>query len=753
MKHCILFFASRVRRWRGAAAALCVAAAPLTTFATAFGAERFPQPKHWPRILAVRMWGEPLGPGVTYEQWRLVTSAGPLDIHLARVAPFNPYVGFRVTTADGVVSGAGETVRTMAARLHAELGINADYFDINGTGSPENVVVADGRVLQSPDTSVACVVTRGGRIYAGHVWLEARIQTPRGPFGLAAINRWQPGVDRFLLTPQASRAPVDVGLANVAWLRQSGAPEDFVVTRVERGVNRVAPLGLHERAVVVRGPSAQAFAALLQPGERVRLNVSLDPQLADPIEQAVGGGPMVLAQGRVVRRPSPPAADETYVRNPVTGLGVSADGSRAWLVVVDGRNPAHSIGLTRPELGELFLALGARSALAFDSGGSSEIVVRPPGELHAIVANQPSDGRERRIADALLVVNTAPVGPVRRLIVSAHPAVVGPRRFGDGQTVQGIFVGSSVRLSVTGIDGHDQPVALPARRVHFMLTSPAAHLHNGDVVTGVRPGDVTVLAFADHAEGSRTLNVVDRIARLSLQGEDHLPLAGSEVLGLVAADTAGRLLAVDPAAVSWTAQGGGTVFVGGLLIAGAQPGRYVVSARVGGAVARTVVLAGEHVAVLQAVPAATAAGGAWHLVCEPGLACGTLDSHEAPDDAPSLHLAYDLTQQPADRTRAAMAQTALRVPGRPLAVLVDVYGDGRGAWLRAGYRTALGVRESVTLARHVSWVGWRRVRVAIPEQPAWPLTWTALYVVAPPHERSAQGNIWFRNLGFAYPGP
>ena len=45
------------------------------------------------------------------------------------------------------------------------------------------------------------------------------------------------------------------------------------------------------------------------------------------------------------------------------------------------------------------------------------MVVRHLGDLTTSVANTPSDGRERAIADALLVLNTAPLGPVARLLV------------------------------------------------------------------------------------------------------------------------------------------------------------------------------------------------------------------------------------------------------------------------------------------------------------------------------------------------
>lgn len=54
--------------------------------------------------------------------------------------------------------------------------------------------------------------------------------------------------------------------------------------------------------------------------------------------------------------------------------------------------------MTLPELAELFQALGARSALNLDGGGSSVMVVR--GE----VVNRPSDLQgERSVVNALVV--------------------------------------------------------------------------------------------------------------------------------------------------------------------------------------------------------------------------------------------------------------------------------------------------------------------------------------------------------------
>ncbi|NJD19939.1 MAG: phosphodiester glycosidase family protein, partial [Gemmatimonadetes bacterium] len=72
---------------------------------------------------------------------------------------------------------------------------------------------------------------------------------------------------------------------------------------------------------------------------------------------------------------------------------------RLWLVVVDGRQAPHSLGMTLPELTELLEALGAEEALNLDGGGSSVMVVR--GAVH----NRPSDeAGERAVVNALALV-------------------------------------------------------------------------------------------------------------------------------------------------------------------------------------------------------------------------------------------------------------------------------------------------------------------------------------------------------------
>ena len=62
--------------------------------------------------------------------------------------------------------------------------------------------------------------------------------------------------------------------------------------------------------------------------------------------------------------------------------------------MVDGRS-ATSSGLTLEELAQYLVKLGAESAVNFDGGGSSEMVI------NGRIVNKPSDGRERYVSIGL----------------------------------------------------------------------------------------------------------------------------------------------------------------------------------------------------------------------------------------------------------------------------------------------------------------------------------------------------------------
>lgn len=92
------------------------------------------------------------------------------------------------------------------------------------------------------------------------------------------------------------------------------------------------------------------------------------------------------------------AISHSATRQPRTLLGQKEDGT--WiLVVVEGRGKNNSRGMTADQCAELMHNLGTYNAINLDGGGSSEMIV------DGSIMNEPTDGSERKIGSAILVLN------------------------------------------------------------------------------------------------------------------------------------------------------------------------------------------------------------------------------------------------------------------------------------------------------------------------------------------------------------
>jgi exopolysaccharide biosynthesis protein len=706
---------------------------------SAFMRDQFPQPAGWPVITKSTKAAQPVGPGVRYERWHLITSDGPLRLSLCSVSLNDPFVSLVVRTQRDSIIGPGETLSAMADRSHAELGINADYYDIGASGMPLNVVMRDGRMLHQPDGAAALRVEGGGAISLGPLSWHARVIDASGsePLEVSLINDWSAATPLSMLTPELGES-AGYEASEIVLSPVVGEPGDYVVTGSAENLNRLLPLKSGELGLAAHGRAAAQLSAF-RTGDAVKVEQALQPALSD-IRQAVGGGPLLLRGGAAADDPAAPAPEETNVRYPLTGAGLSRSAKRLWLVVVDGRSPSVSIGMTRPMLASLFAALGAEDAMAFDSGGSSEMVVRALGERTVSVANLPSDGRERALADGLFVLNSAPVGPPRALVLHAQAPLV--------------LAGSHMALRVGAIDAHMQPIGIEAAAVKFASAEPhVAKVAPGGLLSAAHPGSTAISAAYAGVRGELGVQVVAAVATINIEGyEGAVPVKAVLPLRADARSSAGRPIAVDAQQVHWSSDGGGgRVSAAGTFLAGAGPGSATVKARIGGRTAALKLLIGEHALLLAAAPQAGAGPEKWQFAASPRDLPGAVDNQPAPDGGAAMHLSYDFSGRYA--SKAAYAQSQIPLAGQPLAISAEVYGDGSGTWLRASYRNADGIVDSVTLARHVDWRGWKTMRADIPRKARMPITLTRLYLVEPRKDAQLQGDVWLRSLKVHYAGP
>lgn len=93
-----------------------------------------------------------------------------------------------------------------------------------------------------------------------------------------------------------------------------------------------------------------------------------NPPAAAKVREGVAGFTALVEGGQVVPSPVAPL-------HPRTALGLDASGRRLYLVVVDGRQPGYSEGMSLHELAVYMCELGCASAVNLDGGGSSIMIV------------------------------------------------------------------------------------------------------------------------------------------------------------------------------------------------------------------------------------------------------------------------------------------------------------------------------------------------------------------------------------------
>src|SRR5579872_3643003 len=500
-------------------------------------------PSPFPAVIAEDRRAEEVAPGVARAEYDLRTKAGPLVIRVISVDLDNPTVHLRTALAEDRIISHAETVSSMARRTGAVAAINGDFFDIEQTNTPLNVLVQDGVVLRSPTYGrPALGVLADGRVVFGTPTMQGFVDGADGREPLAAVDIW-PSDGYTLLRPLYGAPPPSNGIE--------------------------LPDG-----------STLAFPANLPPPS---LPVSVTAQVTidgEPVHQALGGGPLLLRDGQPYDDPTAPPNLTDKIRVPVAGAG-TVPPSTLLLVEVDGHQPGYSVGLTRSEFTALFEGLGARDALSLDSGGSATIVARPLGEAEPVLLNHPSDGNERPVADALEVLNSAPSGPATRLVV----------RPGEIRTLPG----AHTRFRVAAIDAGDHPASLPAT-LRVAAVPAGLGAVNGRVLFAAPTGPQRGL-LAVASGGLRTevpVDVLPRIERLQIDAPTTNPSTNARIpLKAVGFDDRGRPVSVD-GVVRWSLTGTGNIDADGTYTAPARAGDAVVAATAGGGRATIALGTGNH---------------------------------------------------------------------------------------------------------------------------------------------------------------
>jgi len=351
-------------------------------------------------------------PGVAFAQYALATADGPLAISVLSIDPHEPTLHFDTAIAEDHVISGGERTSAMGVRTRAVAGVNGDYFDIGRTYEPQGMLVRSGTLLHGPVDRAALAIDRGNHVTFAEFHLRGTARVGSRSFPVTQFNQWPAG-DVTVITPDFGKTLPAADGVTFAALQPLG--RDGHTFRV----SSVVPVSEPQPVVfgLAFGPNTSSS---VRPGEIVHLDYRFDPPLGNAVA-AIGGGPILLKDSAWYEDPHAPANGERNYHWPVVALARRPDDDLL-LVAVDGRHPERSIGMTRPEFGDLLLRLGAADAMALDSGGSVTMVSRAPGNATVTVRNVPSDSSEERwVSDALFIYSTAPPPSIVPPLLAATP--------------------------------------------------------------------------------------------------------------------------------------------------------------------------------------------------------------------------------------------------------------------------------------------------------------------------------------------
>jgi hypothetical protein len=293
--------------------------------------------------------------------------------------------------------------------------------------------------------------------------------------------------------------------------------------------------------------------------------------------------------------------------------------------------------------------------------------------------------------------------------------------------------------------GHDETYAPASGRASWHAGSNVRVDQSG-VVTGRRAGDVTVTAVRGVAKGRFPMTVLGTPTRLA-PSTRQVSLADSSAKGFFEIDGYDAdgfstwieprdvKLSYDPALVKIVAKDNGFE----VAAASAEAASAVVTATVGTLSTQLSVTTGLTSTVVDELDDVTT----WAANAVPaGAATASRSAAEGHDGGQAIALDYSLTGTTATRA-AYLSQTPQQtLPGQPQKLGAWVYGDGKGAWLRANaYDAAGGTAHTLNLAAAVDWTGWKYVEADIPPGLAMPLRFWRIYVVETAPTRQYSGRI------------
>jgi len=339
-----------------------------------------------------------VGPGLQYVHERI--GDVPWAIHVLKIDRQSADLRLISSLAQGTIYGLAGISKHVGA-VPADLGtpvaaINGDFYRIDPgpyQGDPTGLQIVKGELVSAP-TGPSFWIDSSGKPQIGEVQSQLKVTWPDDSATQIGLNEERKDDAAVLYTPilgpstrtKGGREIVLERVGDEPWLPVR--PGQTYKARVrEVGDNGDTPLS-PDTMILSVGPKL-VNAPAVTVGDVLQVTMATLPDLTG-VDVAIGGHPILLVKGKRID------FDPNDPRHPRTMIGWNAN--FLYFVVVDGRQKGLSNGMTSGEEASLMMRLGCTDAMNLDGGGSSTFW------LGGRVMNVPSDGRERGIANALILL-------------------------------------------------------------------------------------------------------------------------------------------------------------------------------------------------------------------------------------------------------------------------------------------------------------------------------------------------------------
>jgi hypothetical protein len=354
------------------------------------------------------------GPGYTYRHETV--SEVPWSIHILKVDRSHHDLQLQTVLAKGATIGVNslpEQVRLMPADFGRPIAaINGDFYNNNSPyqGDPKGLQIMRNELVSAPNDWTCIWVNEHGEPSMGKVTSMFSVTWPNGTNTKLGLNERRLPSAAVLYTPAIGASTRTSGgrefileeLASTPLPLRVGKDYTFRVKEVSSsGNSRVSSNAL----VLSIGATLSRSIPKIEPNATLTISTATSPSITGAIS-AISGGPALIREKKAVYNSS-------ELRHPRAAVGWNQ--THIYFVEVDGRQPDLSLGMTYKELGSYMLKLGCDEALNLDGGGSATLWIL--GQ----VMNSPSLGRDRSVANALVLVQAPKAVPAPRAETSNKP--------------------------------------------------------------------------------------------------------------------------------------------------------------------------------------------------------------------------------------------------------------------------------------------------------------------------------------------